>query len=204
MKHRSIITAIVYLIMTGGSLHAQTREEPVSKNDPELKLKEIMSRITRNLRLVEDRLAQADAGVSTQQVQRDIARDMSDLVEQAKRDSQQSPPNRNNSASRASAKQQASRPSSDTKARSAGSRLGSETLRPASSRTSAVMLPNDPSRRQGEISKIADLYKDIWGHLPETIRQEMDQYSRERFMPKYEELLKQYYATIAEKGKRKE
>jgi hypothetical protein len=32
----------------------------------------------------------------------------------------------------------------------------------------------------------------------------MDQYSHERFMPKYEELLKQYYATIAEKGKRKD
>ena len=53
------------------------------------------------------------------------------------------------------------------------------------------------------MSKIADLYKDIWGHLPETLRQEMNQYSREQFMPKYNELLKQYYATIAEKGRPK-
>ena len=29
----------------------------------------------------------------------------------------------------------------------------------------------------------------------------MDQYSREQFMAKYGELLKQYYATIAEKGR---
>ena len=55
----------------------------------------------------------------------------------------------------------------------------------------------------GEMSKIADLYKDIWGHLPETLRQEMNQYSREQFMAKYNELLKQYYATIAEKGRSK-
>ena len=53
------------------------------------------------------------------------------------------------------------------------------------------------------MSKIADLYKDIWGHLPETLRQEMNQYSREQFMPKYNDLLKQYYATIAEKGRQK-
>ena len=52
-------------------------------------------------------------------------------------------------------------------------------------------------------NKIADLYKDVWGHLPETLRQEMDQYSREQFMAKYNDLLKQYYATIAEKGRRK-
>ena len=56
---------------------------------------------------------------------------------------------------------------------------------------------------KGEMSKIADVYKDIWGHLPETLRQEMNQYSREQFMAKYNELLKQYYATIAEKGRRK-
>src|SRR5205085_10127762 len=56
---------------------------------------------------------------------------------------------------------------------------------------------------QGGMSKIADLYKDIWGHLPETLRQEMNQYSREQFMAKYNDLLKQYYSTIAEKGRQK-
>ena len=32
----------------------------------------------------------------------------------------------------------------------------------------------------------------------------MDVYSRERFMPRYEEILRQYYRTIAEQGRRKE
>ena len=53
------------------------------------------------------------------------------------------------------------------------------------------------------MSKIADLYKDIWGHLPEKLRQEMDTYSREQFMAKYSDLLRQYYATLAEKGRSK-
>jgi hypothetical protein len=33
------------------------------------------------------------------------------------------------------------------------------------------------------------------------MRQEVDQYYREQFMPRYQDLLKQYYATIAEKPK---
>ena len=50
--------------------------------------------------------------------------------------------------------------------------------------------------------KTAEMYKDIWGHLPESMRQEMSQYTREQFMAKYNDLLKQYYATIAEKGRK--
>src|SRR5439155_9320520 len=64
--------------------------------------------------------------------------------------------------------------------------------------------PSGGNGKRGDMSRIADLYKDIWGHLPEALRQEMDQYSREQFMAKYNELLKQYYSTIAEKGRRKD
>ena len=35
--------------------------------------------------------------------------------------------------------------------------------------------------------------KEIWGHLTETQRAEMDVYAREKFMAKYNDLIKQYY-----------
>ena len=53
-----------------------------------------------------------------------------------------------------------------------------------------------------ENDKLADLYKDVWGHLPERLRQEMDLYYREQFMPRYSELLKQYYSALAEQRKK--
>jgi len=56
---------------------------------------------------------------------------------------------------------------------------------------------------QGEPNKIADVYKDIWGHLPETMRAEMDAYGREKFMAKYEELIKRYYDRAARESRRK-
>jgi hypothetical protein len=50
----------------------------------------------------------------------------------------------------------------------------------------------------------ADLYKDIWGHLPESLRAEMNAYSNPQpFLPRYDDLVKKYYRTIAEQGRRK-
>jgi hypothetical protein len=54
-------------------------------------------------------------------------------------------------------------------------------------------------RRQYD--KLGDLYKDVWGHLPDRLRQEMDLYYREKFMPRYSDLLRRYYAALAEQKK---
>ena len=52
--------------------------------------------------------------------------------------------------------------------------------------------------------KNADLYKDVWGHLPATLRAEMNAYANTKgFMPEYETLISQYYSTIAAEGRRK-
>ena len=50
----------------------------------------------------------------------------------------------------------------------------------------------------------ADLYKEVWGHLPESLRAEMNAYSNTKgFMPEYEALISKYYSNIAEQGRRK-
>ena len=45
--------------------------------------------------------------------------------------------------------------------------------------------------------------KQVWGHLPEKLRQQMSQYYKEQFMPKYGDLLRQYYSSLAEREKAK-
>ncbi len=56
-----------------------------------------------------------------------------------------------------------------------------------------------------ERNKNADLDKQgVWGHLPQTLRAQMDAYSNPQpFMPKYDDLIKRYYRTISEQGRRK-
>lgn len=52
-------------------------------------------------------------------------------------------------------------------------------------------------------TKVPDL-RSQWGHLPKRKLDEIDAYSRERFMPRYDQLLRQYYRAIAERAKRGE
>ena len=67
-------------------------------------------------------------------------------------------------------------------------------------KSSAGGFAKSSPKRQND--KLADLYKDVWGHLPDRLRQEMDLYYREKFMPRYSELLRQYYAALAEQRKK--
>jgi len=54
----------------------------------------------------------------------------------------------------------------------------------------------------GKANGMSDIVKDIWGHLPETLRQEVDHYYRDQFMPRYRDLLQQYYSRLAEQERR--
>jgi hypothetical protein len=45
-------------------------------------------------------------------------------------------------------------------------------------------------------SPLSDLYREAWGHLEKTRRQEMDAYAREQYMERYRELLQEYYNAV--------
>lgn len=182
-------------------------EEKDAKEDPEVgepmpDTKETVGRIAKNMRASEERLAKKDPGEGTQQVQRDILKDLDALIEQTKRQQQQQQQQQSSSSS---SKQQMERKRQMAKNQTQNKNQGKKKPEPGKEQDQANANSGGKGGKGGkdQMSKIADLYKDVWGHLPETLRQEMDQYSREQFMAKYNELLKQYYATIAEKGRRK-
>jgi len=65
-------------------------------------------------------------------------------------------------------------------------------------------LGNDPKTPPvDQANRLADLSKGVWGHLPETMRQELDLYYRDRFMPRYSDLLREYYSSIADGERRR-
>jgi len=52
---------------------------------------------------------------------------------------------------------------------------------------------------------LSDLFRNgIWGHYPDMRRQEMDAYQRERFLQRYEDLLRQYYRTLSEQNRKRD
>jgi hypothetical protein len=159
---------------------------------------DILSRLAKSFRAAEERLAKSDAGEGTQQVQRDIMKDLQELMRQAGAKDQQEQREGGRSAG---SRQQPSRQMRANKSGAQGSQAGREQSRAEQALKSKGIGEGESQNNKRE--RIAELYKDVWGHLPATLRQGIEQYSQEQFMPKYEELLKQYYTTIAEKGRRK-
>jgi outer membrane biosynthesis protein TonB len=178
----------------------QPKNTPESSlEDLQEKVRELMNRVSKNMSQVEKRLRKQDPGEITQQTEQDIVRDLDRLIEQSKRQQQQRQQQQAQSSSSSSLSQAGRRRRQQNGGRGQGAPSN-----PSQARTPSGNNPRGGKSSQGGTNKIADLYKDVWGHLPESLRQEMDQYAREQFMAKYSDLLKQYYATIAEKGRRKE
>jgi hypothetical protein len=206
-------------------------EEPaVTEGDIEQKLKEIANQVSKNLDEVQKRLEKKDASEGTQRKQDEIVKGIDELMEQSQRlqqqqDQQQSQQQQNqqqqqqqnqqqqnqqqqrqrNASRRQRQRQQARGQQRQNRQNAQGQPQQGQPQQPPQQQANnqAGKNPQGGNSTPGKMSRLADVYKDVWGHLPEKLRQEMDQYSREQFMPKYNELLKQYYATIAEKGRRK-
>ena len=204
----------------------ETRPEgaPLDPEELEKQVQETINRLSKNLHTAEDHLNKKDPGNTTQQVQKDIIKDLDELIEQTRQqeeqmqqDDQQNQQQQNQSKSGQSRRQRMmqaqrnrSRQQRNQMAQLQRNRNQGQQRQPGQQQQSqeenAGTGDNPPDQGNGVKKdyalKTAEMYKDIWGHLPEALRQEMSQYTREQFMAKYNDLLKQYYATIAEKGRK--
>jgi hypothetical protein len=154
---------------------------------------EIVPRASRHMADSEKRLVAKDVGEPTLRLQAQILKDLDELIDQAKRQA----PSRSTNVARSTA--------------GLHGRSGKVIQRSAPRQVSGVQASTNPNQGAkppsappdaGGSPNLSSLFKQTWGHLPETLRQDIDQYSREQFMTKYSELIKRYYATIAEKGHR--
>jgi hypothetical protein len=198
----------------------EPKDEPEGP-DPEAKAKELLAKIAKDIDSAKERLKDKDTGDGTQQVQRDIVKGLDDLIEAMKnpppqqQQNQQSNPgageqskDKNGQQSRSQSRQQ-QRSARNQRGQQSGNPMAkngpddqqqqkSQSKAPAGQTSNGATGGNSPPG----LDKLADLYKDTWGEYPFRERQEMDAYQKEGYMAKYRELLKQYYSTIAEKGRR--
>jgi len=184
--------------------------DPAAKkrSDAEAECKKIVERILKNLEKAEAKLAKNDPGRTTRDIQRDILSDLDKLIEQTQ---SQPPPQGGGSAGKRKRSQQKAKGSSgsnDSK-RNNGARdnnpneaMKSPKKGQAGTKNGAA-TPKTGTTAKDDKSKLHDLFKDVWGHLPETMRQEMDAYSKARFLPDYELMLRKYYQTLSEQGRKK-
>jgi hypothetical protein len=199
-------------------------EPKPGETTPDDKTRELLARVARNMESSEDRLKNRDPGEKTRAIQDQIIKDLDELIRKAQEEkdqeskSQQSAGSSQGDPSKTSQDRRSKRNSSQQQAKP----------KPGAKKQDSQASQGQPAGGQGKSNKekqskggssmaggggnssaqkkntIADLFRDVWGHLPEQKRQEMDAYSRERFMPRYDELLRQYYRTLAEQSRKKD
>ena len=59
-----------------------------------------------------------------------------------------------------------------------------------------------PTRSVQEEAARQRVAKDVWGHLPATVRQELLNIYSEKYLPKYDEMVRKYYEALAEQNRR--
>lgn len=217
--------------------------------------KDVLERISRNMRDVEEKLANRELGEPTAQQQRDILRDIDSLIRKSEQSSgggggAQNPPQNDQQDQPQDQQQQQGgaqqpdgggerqpgqqkgggmRPSGREQAKSGSGKRPRRELRSereGRQRLDRAMAKNQPQpggnpppmkpNPQGDQpgaggdgprkDRLHDdpVIKDIWGHLPESLRAEMNAYSNPQpFLPRYDRLIREYYRTIAEQGRKK-
>jgi hypothetical protein len=192
---------------------------PENEVDAKEEREQLINRMLKKMETVEERLAKNDPGLSTREMQRDILKDLDALIEQTK---QQPPPkgSRSRQSSRSSKNSKNSKTSKNSKNSKNSGNPNSKNSRDKSGSKKDKGRGKSQSGRQGKKdgggqggggdknaknkkNKLADLYKEVWGEWPKTLRMEMDAYSRAKYIREYEALLKQYYRTISEEDRSK-
>ncbi len=155
------------------------RQEPgdaaTSQRDESPQGRRLMD-VARQMRQVESRIGQNDAGIATQQVQVRIISDLDELIEQAKKKC-------NSSAC-------APKPGGKPKPGS-----GKPSSKPVS-RSNAKPGRGDAS--PVNMGEVHDAMKELWGELPQRERNHMLQLPIGEFLPKYELLIEAYFRSLTE------
>ena len=170
---------------------------------------EILQRVAKNARAAEERLAGAELGEGTRQVQADILKDIDRLIARSNQDQQN---DKNNQGGQGSAgaggksqgsRQQARRQRQQRRSsgrQTAGRQRGPGTA-PRTQGSGSGQTPGGGGDSARGKPNLRDPAFDLWGHLPEKERARMNKEMEQKFMDKYDELTKQYYRTIARKSR---
>ena len=192
---------------------------------------EILRRIEKNLKDVEDRLGNLEVSDATVQKQRDILEDLDKLLKkQQDRNSQKNSSKSMSQQKKSSSQKQDSnsekqKRNQDQANQQKKDKSGSDKQNQAEKQgkqNSGKMAQgksdsgekegrqNQPDGKGGS-EKVqydaglgGEMFKEIWGHLPETLRAELNAYGAPRqFMDRYDAMIRKYYTGVAQKGSKK-
>jgi hypothetical protein len=144
-----------------------------------------LDEVIKKMRDVEKRLGQPDTGEKTREEQQQIVSELDKYLERLRQ-------MRSTSQSRSRQTAQGNSP---------GQNNGNPGNNPGQG-DNRTIRPKQPPKQKPRGPVIAD--KNIWGQLPETLREEMNNIFKEEPLPEKFELVRRYYDAVAKKALKKE
>ena len=139
-------------------------------------------RLNQRMKQVERRIADARGDEKTQRLQHEISDELSKLITALDRQCRQC-----KKQGSSSSRSQASQPKAGTKPAQQASD------RPAQDSSDRM---DEKETAKVDRAKMQEMLKDVWGHLPAHLRQQMEQSANEEFLPKYELEIAEYYRSL--------
>ncbi len=182
--------------------------------DPTRKQKDHLESAIRGMRDAQLKLEATDAGRPTVDLQQKVIDDLDKLIEAIQQQNSSSSSS-SSSSSRAMKHMREQQRKAQQKKKPAG---GASEPKPAGAKTQDQAgkegqdkpEPQDSDeqarqarRKQEEEERRRKLSQDIWGHLPPNVRDALLNVYNERFLPKYEDVVRKYYDSLAERNKQR-
>lgn len=183
--------------------------------DPEAEKAEgVVDRLERaisGMRSAQEKIDEKNPGKSTQEVQTQVVKDLEQLIEDIKNaDPQQQSQSQQRKKKKALKEeermleqQQQLNPGNSAKQKKDGSETGEQQKPKANPKDSSEQIQRQKTL-DAERARRQQLTNDIWGHLPPASREKLLKLYSDKYLPKYEDLVRRYYEALAEKNKKRD
>ena len=150
------------------------------------------TRIARLMRQVQERIANHEVSAGTQNLQQEIVAELDALIKELQQQKKRSSASNSQASSASNPQVQQPDQQPDEGQQSPGNQ-------PANNSTERLGQENAVA---SDAATLEALVKQVWGHLPDRARQEMQNATVEDFLPKYQQLIEDYYRRLAEEPPR--
>lgn len=175
-----------------------------------------IERAIEGMRSAQQRITGEDTSPQTRKIQQQVVKDLEEVLAFLKKQQQnpQNSPQQNqnqnqNQDQEQSQGQRQKLPKGQGDPNNSGSRKapergGSPTDgRRTSEKSRESQERTDPARSAArDEARRMQMIKDVWGHLPPHVREALQNAFNEKYLPKYEDLVKKYYEALAEKNRK--
>lgn len=154
--------------------------------------------VGRQMREVAERLQQQAGGEATQTMQQKIVERLDRLMQQLRQQQQSS----SSSSSSQSNSQQSRRREVRQPQNRQGDAQGQQQQRQDSASQQSTDRAGQRDAARPDPDEMKEMVKAIWGHLPESTRQQLLQSAPDEYLPKYQFLIEQYYRRLIDRRER--